>query len=169
MVERSFAAVMRSIFRSEGSYVDHPDDPGGATNRGITRATLSAFLGRPASRAEVRGLTEGTAARIYRERYWDRIAGDALPAGVDLCVMDAAVNSGPSRAVRWAARAVVMAAPKRMTPDLVVALGRAPAARTVNRMMDDRLAWLRRLSHWPTFGRGWTRRIRRVRILGLRA
>src|SRR6185312_13596846 len=98
-----FVTCLDAVLRQEGGFADNPLDPGGATNLGITRATLarwrrvSPWWKLPAS--EVKALARPEAAAIYRALYWDRCNADRLPAGVDLAVFDFAVNSGPDRAV----------------------------------------------------------------------
>lgn len=160
MARESFPQALRLILRHEGGYVDHPLDPGGATNRGITRATLAAHRGRPVSRAEVMALGEAEAAEIYRIRYWDAVQADSLPPGLDLAVFDAAVNSGPARAVRWLQRCVGVAADGRMGPVTLAAARTRPAADLIAAFSRERLTFLRRLSTWRAFGRGWSRRVR---------
>ena len=96
--ERAFALLAVH----EGGYSNHPDDPGGATNRGVTQRTYDSYRARHGlERRDVRQITDGEVAEIYRGQYWDAIRGDDLPAGVAYCVFDAAVNSGPGRALRW--------------------------------------------------------------------
>jgi lysozyme family protein len=68
----------------EGGYVNHPKDPGGPTNLGITQSTLSSYLGRRASVQEVRALTKAAVKPIYKKRFWDVLRCDDLPGGVDL-------------------------------------------------------------------------------------
>lgn len=77
--------------------MNHPRDPGGATNWGITLATLAAHRGRAVGVEGVRALSRDEARAIYRKKYWQPIRGDAIPAGIDLATMDPAVNSGVSR------------------------------------------------------------------------
>ena len=98
MTASNFEASLAAVLKHEGGYADHPSDPGGATNLGVTRATLTRWRGRPVSKAEIRALTRAEAAKIYRALYWDEIAGDVLPAGLDFAVFDYCVNSGPGRA-----------------------------------------------------------------------
>lgn len=163
MARHCFETAMPHVFRHEGGFVDHPRDPGGATKYGITRATLSVWRGRPVSKTDVRRLTRDEAAAIYRARYWNAVRGDDLPAGVDYCVFDAAVNSGPGRAARWlqaAARAPQDGVIGPVT--LAAAAGRDPG-QLVDDVCDVRLAFLRGLSNWPVFGRGWERRVGEVR------
>ena len=72
MAESNFERALACVLRHEGGYGDHPADPGGATNFGVTRATLAHHRGRPVTKAEVRALTRAEAAGIYRQRYWGR-------------------------------------------------------------------------------------------------
>jgi lysozyme family protein len=162
MASASFAASLREVFRHEGGYVDHPLDPGGATNRGITRATLAAHRGRPVSKAEVMALSADEAAAIYRQRYWDAVKGDDLPAGVDLAVFDAAVNSGPGRAARWLQQELGVCVDGVVGPRTLAAARAADARALIARYSRRRLGFLQRLATWRAFGRGWGRRVAEV-------
>lgn len=163
MTTETFGRALSLVLRHEGGYVDHPADPGGATNLGVTIGTLSGWLGRPATKAEVKALTPGEVAPIYRKRYWDKVRADELPCGVDYCTFDAAVNSGPERGAKWLQRAVGVAPDGDVGPLTLKAARELPAATIINRMCDDRLAFLRGLKTWPTFGKGWTSRVEGVR------
>jgi lysozyme family protein len=100
-MSRSVEQMIDDVIRREGGYVDHPQDRGGPTNFGVTQATLSRHLGRPASTDEVRRLERTVAAEIYRREYYEVPRIDALPAGIQEFVFDAAVNHGPVRAIRF--------------------------------------------------------------------
>jgi len=163
MAKDSFDTLMPHLFRHEGGFADHPRDPGGATKYGITRATLSSWRGRPVSRTDVRRLTQAEAAAIYRARYWTVVKADALPAGVDYCVFDAAVNSGPARAAKWLQATVRVTQDGVIGPKTLAAVKAADPARLVEDLCDIRLAFLRGLSTWSVFGRGWERRVEAVR------
>lgn len=103
MAQGNFLSCLGILLGIEKGYVV---DNGGPTNLGVTQTTLSAYLGRPATLAEVQGLDRPTAQRIYQLMYWDKVQADKLRSGVDLCVFDAAVNSGPGQATKWLQRAV---------------------------------------------------------------
>lgn len=163
MAAENFEAVMEHIFAFEGGYVDHPRDPGGATNMGITIGTLRDYRGKAVTKDDVRNLTKEEAREIYRKRYWDVIEGDLLPSGVDLCTMDGTVNSGPGRGARWLQRAVGASADGKIGAKTLAATDEADDTTTINRMCDDRMAFLRRLGTWGTFGKGWSRRVESVR------
>ena len=153
MSASNFDPCLSIVLKHEGGYVDHPRDPGGATNLGVTIGTYSAWLGRKASKAEVRALTVKDVKPIYREKYWNVVGADGYRRGADLCVFDAAVNSGPGRATAWAK---------------AVASKGADAVAFVNAYCDVRLGFLKRLGTWDTFGRGWSRRVADIRAKGIR-
>lgn len=168
-VSSRFAACLAEVLRHEGGYVDHPADPGGATNLGITLATLSDWRGRPVTKQEVRDLTVAEAGAIYHARYWQPIRGDALPPGIDLAVFDWAVNSGPARAARGLQSVLGVAQDGEIGPVTLAALARAPGPVTViTDLCDARMRFLRGLAGWPTFGKGWTRRVGEVEEAALR-
>jgi lysozyme family protein len=125
----------------EGGYVNHPQDPGGHTNRGVTLATLRRY--RPgATVADLKRIPSSLVAQIYRDGYWEKAGCDTLAPGVDGATFDYACNSGP-RAAR---------------KSLMAVLG-GPAHETVKALCKRRLSIYQTLKHWKTFGRGWTRRV----------
>lgn len=166
----NFKDSLGLVLRHEGGYVDHPKDPGGATNLGVTIGTLSGWLGRPATRAEVRKLTPETVAPIYRKQYWDRVWGDDLPKGLDYAVFDFAVNSGPAKAVKSLQAALGMS---RAEQDGIMGLNTLRKAQlsgvdsVIIKLCDSRLAWLRGLRTWSTFGKGWASRVAGVKKAAL--
>lgn len=96
--------VLDGIIRSEGGYVDHPSDRGGATKYGITLNTLSSWRGKAVSKQDVKDLTEAEARDIYYQRYvvapsFDQIF--KLDAKVGYELIDAGVLSGPTVPTRW--------------------------------------------------------------------
>lgn len=163
----NFEQALSAVLKHEGGYVDHPKDPGGATNLGITIGVLSEWLGRPATKAEVKALTVEKAAPIYRKRYWDVVKGDDLPAGVDYAVFDFAVNSGPSRAAIFLQELVKVVPDGKIGPLTLKAVLADDAKDLINDLCDERVAFLKRLSTFPAFGKGWMSRVAGVRKLAL--
>lgn len=150
-----------------GGYSDNPKDPGGPTNLGITIGTLSDWLGRPATKAEVKELTPARVRPIYKQRYWDAVRGDDLPTGVDLVTFDAAVNSRPTRGAKWTQAAAGVRQDGKIGPITLAALRKADPAAIVKGATDRRLRFLQGLSTWKTFGRGWGRRVGEIRATAL--
>ncbi|WP_353472311.1 glycoside hydrolase family 108 protein [Salipiger sp. H15] len=144
----------------EGGLVNHPKDPGGATNQGITQRTYDAWrkvMGLPAR--DVRLLEARERDAIYREQYWDKVWGDRLPAGVDYALYDFAVNSGPARAVRFVQELVGTEADGVMGMRTLAAILERDPAQLVVALCSRRLRWMRTLRAFATFGTGWTRRV----------
>ena len=94
------------LLKHEGGFVNHPKDPGGMTNLGVTKAVYDKWIGRESTEQEMRDLTPDDVAPIYKKNYWDKVRGDDLPSGVDWCAFDWAVNSGSGRPAKAIQRAV---------------------------------------------------------------
>lgn len=158
--ERSYAAVLKH----EGGYVDHPKDPGGATNLGITIGTAKANKmdvdgDGDVDKADVRLLKPSDAGPVYKTRYWDKVRGDDLPAGVDYAVFDYAVNSGPARAAMHLQEIVGVAPDGKIGPLTLKAVAKWDSVALINELCGKRIAFLKRLSTWGTFGKGWSSRV----------
>lgn len=104
---------------------------------------------------------------IYQSGYWDKCHCDDLPVGVDYAVFDGAVNSGPGRSAKWLQAAVGAKQDGAIGPKTLAKVKEHDPADIVNAMCDRRLNFLRALSTWPTFGRGWGRRVEGVRDAAL--
>lgn len=159
MSQEAFLACLAFTLKYEGGYVDHPADPGGATNLGVTRATLTKWRRRPVTKADVRALSRDEAAQIYRRYYWEPCGGPRLPAGVDVLVFDWAVHSGPSRAVRALQKVLGLTTDGVAGPALQEAIQIADVTRTIRALCSERRKFLARLKGFAVFGRGWSRRV----------
>jgi len=162
MTAANFQPSIDRILTFEGGYVDHPRDPGGATNMGITHHTLAAARGRPVTKAEVRALTRAEAVAIYTSRYARPIRFDDLPAGLDHLTLDGAINSGPDRGVRWLQAGLGLPPAGRdgkVGPKTLAAARTANAEAAITAAARARMGFLRGLGTWTTFGRGWSRRV----------
>lgn len=170
MTER-FELCLSHVLRHEGGYVDHPLDPGGATNMGITRKVLAQWRGvepfTQLPKSEVRALTRQEASAIYRTHYWRACRAEAMPPGVDLAVFDYAVNSGPVRAIKALQTNLRVPADGIVGPVTLGALARAQPRGVINALCDQRLGFLGKLGTFATFGKGWTSRVSAVRAAAL--
>jgi lysozyme family protein len=154
-----FKIALAHVFYWEGGFSDHPSDPGGATNFGITQGTLAAWRGKAVSREDVRALTRQEAGAIYRARYWDACRCDDLPAGVDAMVFDAAVNHGPRQAALFLQRALGVSDDGVIGPQTLAAAARLKPGDTICEIAARRMVFYARLNTFPTFGLGWARRL----------
>ncbi len=159
-----FTKCLPLVLKHEGGYSNHSADPGGATNKGITHRTYDAWnkrQGKPTR--NVKHITDDEVAAIYRAQYWDKVQADDLPAGLDYAVFDFAVNSGPARAAKFLQRIVGVSQDGIIGAETIAAAQAHVTASAIRNLCDDRLAWLKRLKHWGTFGKGWTRRVNEVK------
>lgn len=166
---RQFHKCMDIVLRHEGGYVEHPEDPGGATNYGITHKTLAAWrkVDR-CSREEVQTLQVDEAKEIYRAHYWNALNCDNLPAGVDLVVFDFGVNAGVGRSSRMLQEVVSVEQDGQVGPITVGAVGRVDPEFIINQFSDRRLEYYQSLTKlWATFGKGWSRRTSETRSAAL--
>jgi lysozyme family protein len=166
-MKANFESALKAILHHEGGYVNHPADPGGMTNLGVTKRVWEEWLGHPVDEKQMRALTAEAVAPMYKAKYWDKVKGDDLPEGVDYAVFDAAVNSGPGRAVKWLQACVGADADGNLGPKTLAAVAAFDPADLVQDYAKRRLSFLMDLSHWPTFGKGWSRRVAEVEATAL--
>lgn len=98
-----FEKAIPIILKHEGGFSNHPADPGGATNRGITFALFKQYakaLGLLPTIDALKSLTEDQAKFIYREHFWNPMKGDEFESqAVANIVFDGYVNMG-NRAIK---------------------------------------------------------------------
>jgi len=159
----NFDLCLSHLLQHEGGYVNHPSDPGGRTNLGVTQAVWEDWIDRSVSEDEMKALTPAKVAPLYRELYWDRIKADSLPSGIDYAVFDAAVNSGVSRAIKWLQTII------NVPVDGFIGAETVKAAQTasIEKYCAHRMEFLKGRSSWPTFGKGWERRVQEVEKIAL--
>lgn len=168
MVRSTYDAALARLLTHEGGYSNHPSDPGGPTNFGITLGDYRRYVKGNATADDVKAMALGEAKRIYRAKYWDALRCDDLPAGVDNAVFDYGVNSGVGRSGKVLRRCLDLPDDTNLVTDLVVSAAmRADARKLVTAICDERLRFLQSLRTWGVFGKGWGRRVAEVRAFSL--
>lgn len=158
-MERNFARSLALVLKHEGNYSNHPDDKGGPTNKGITIATFRRYVDPKGTVDDLKRITPEQIAQVYRKHYWNAVKGDQLPDGVDYAVFDFAVNSGPSRAAKYLQGVVKVPQDGKIGPVTLAAVNGRSAEDIIENLCDARMRFLRNLDTWPTFGKGWSRRV----------
>ena len=161
-MRENFEESFKHLLKHEGGFVNHPKDPGGMTNLGVTKRAWEEYQGREVDEAEMRSLTPAIVAPFYKAKYWDKVRGDDLPAGVDHAVFDYAVNSGTGRAAKALQAAVGVPADGAIGPKTLAAVAAADPEELLDAICDGRMAFLQGLPTFSTFGKGWTRRVAEV-------
>lgn len=162
-MKQNFDSAFVKLLKHEGGYSNHPADKGGVTMYGVTQRVWEEWLGHRVDEKAMRALTPAMVKPLYKRKYWDKVCGDDLPAGVDYCVFDAAVNSGPGRAIKWLQQSLNVTQDGALGPKTIAAAKAADPQLLVEGYNAVRLAFLRALPTWDTFGRGWGRRVAEVK------
>jgi len=142
---------LKHLLGNEGGYSNNPADPGGETMYGVTLRVARAY----GYTGTMKDLPWRTAMDIYTKNYWAPIKADQLPDALRFHVFDAAVNSGPGQAVKWIQRAAGITQDGLIGPQTISAASRVTPAQ----YSAIRLRFMTDLATWPTFGKGWARRI----------
>ena len=151
----NFTQAFAELLKHEGGFSNHAADPGGATRWGVTEAVAR----KHGYTGNMRDYPQTEAMRVYKAGYWDAIKADDLPQAIRYPMFDAAVNSGPTQAVKWLQRALDVPDDGRVGPQTINAARAADGEALARRMLGMRLHFMTGLRHWPDFSRGWARRI----------
>lgn len=168
MAISTYDESLRLVLKYEGGYTNHPADPGGPTNWGITINDARMYWKKNATAQDVKVMPLSVAKTIYKARYWDVLRCDELPPGLDYTIMDYGVNSGVGRSGKVLRRALGLPDNTSVVTDQVIAAVRkANITKLINFICSERMAFLRSLRTWPSFGKGWTARVTAVRAHSL--
>lgn len=167
MAASSYDEALRRVLVHEGGYSNHPSDPGGPTNFGITIYDYRRYVKPGATATDVRAMRLDEAKAIYRARYWEAMRCDDLPAGLDYALFDYGVNSGNARAIKVLQRILGLADSGKITDAVIAEIKGSDATKLVVALCDERLRFLQSLKTWPVFGGGWGRRVAEVKAAAL--
>ena len=167
MAQENYEKCLETILHHEGGYVNHPKDPGGETNLGVTKRVYEEWGGEK----DMKDLTVDDVAPIYKKNYWDRVKGDDLPSGLDLCVFDFGVNAGTGRAAKYLQNMIGTTADGAIGPATLRAVANYVESEgietAVRNYQEVRQSYYEQLSTFDTFGRGWTRRVNETTELAI--
>ena len=168
MKENYKAFVDRMIQRYEGGYGWDRSDPGGPTAFGITCFDLAEHRHQKMSSMSawaplVRAMSLQEAEDIYASKYATACRFDDLSSGPDCAIFDFGVNSGPSRAIKYAQMVVGTARDGILGPDTITHINHMDPNKFVDDICDFRLGFVRNLGTWREFGKGWSSRIADLR------
>jgi lysozyme family protein len=135
----------------EGGYVDDPNDPGGETKYGISKAAHPTL--------DIKDLTEAQAKQIYYTDYWMPCRCDVMALSLAIVVFDAAVNNGVSRATHWLQTALGVTADGVIGQHTMTALGKADPETVLQNFHGQRICFMSGLQDWNTYSVGWSRRL----------
>lgn len=163
----NFDQCLKHLLVHEGGYVNHPSDPGGRTNKGVTQKVWEEWKGAESNEEEMRSLTVDQVAPLYKKRYWDAARCDDLPNGIDYVVFDFAVNSGVGRSAITLQTICGVARDGAIGPRTLEAVKKYDPKTFIEKFSDHREFFYKQLGSYPVFGKGWIRRVNEVRETAL--
>jgi lysozyme family protein len=156
MAPANFDACMVPVFKEEGGFTMDRHDAGnwtgGKVGKGELKGTNFGIAASSHPTLDIRNLTKADAAKLYRPEYWNACRCDELSPGVDLVVMDIAVNSGVGRG--------------RSYRDATAGIGDRQAR--VDALSDKRRAFYKGLKTFSRYGKVWLGRVSRIQAVATR-
>lgn len=145
----------------EGGFVNDPDDPGGATNKGVTLATFRSVYGKDKTASDLRKITDVQWDAIFKKCYWDKCKGDLVKdQSVANMLVDFAWHSGLGNAVPRIQRIVGVKADGIIGNATINAInGHSDQRALFDELKRQRTSFLTGRRTWWKYGRGWLRRV----------
>jgi len=153
----NFQACLDLVLKSEGGWVNHPSDPGGETNLGVTKRVWEEYVGHPVE--SLKKLTKADVAPLYELKYWRPCYGEVLPRGLDFVVFSMGINAGPGRSVKLLQSAIGCVSDGVIGPRTRELISASNCATLITKFSETRREYYRSLKTFPIFGKGWLSRV----------
>jgi len=165
----NFDKCLQLVLKHEGGYVNHPNDPGGMTNYGVTKKVYEKYLGKEVTETDMKDMSLEHVGEIYKRKYWDKVRGDDLPSGLDWAVFDFAVNAGVSRAAKVLQGFIATSVDGVIGSGTLKAIDNYPTSLkgVIEVYTAQRSSFYRSLKNYDTFGKGWDRRCYETRVTAI--
>jgi len=168
MSSPAFDAALKFVLRWEGGFVDHPNDPGGRTNKGVTQKVYDGWRTRQGQiPRDVKLIGDSEVDSIYASDYWVPPRCDLLETPLDLMQFDTAVNMGVGRAVRFLQASVGCKVDGDFGPGTEGAVAQCDPGKVLGAYCDRREAFYRNLAQnnpkLAVFLKGWLNRLNALR------
>ena len=144
------------VLKSEGGWVNNPNDPGGETNLGVTKAVWEEYVGHPVT--TMKNLTKDDVAPLYEQKYWRACYGEVLPRGLDFIVFSMGVNAGPGRSVKLLQQSIGCVPDGVIGPTTRSLICASNTATLINKFSEVRREYYKSLGK-PMFEKGWLTRV----------
>ena len=156
-MQGNFKECLELVLKAEGGWVNHPSDPGGETNLGVTKRVWEEWVGHPVE--SLKNLTKDQVAPLYEQRYWRPCYGEVLPRGLDLIVFSMGVNAGPGRSVKLLQSAIGCLSDGVLGPKTRGVIRDSNTATLITKFSEARREYYKSLKTFPIFGKGWLARV----------
>ena len=156
-MQGNFGHCLDLVLKSEGGWVNHPSDPGGETNLGVTKRVWEEWVGHPVE--SMKNLTKDQVAPLYEQKYWRPCYGEVLPRGLDLVVFSMGINAGPGRSVKLLQQSIGCVPDGIIGPRTRGLICESNIATLISKFSESRRDYYRTLKNFPVFGKGWLARV----------
>jgi len=153
----NFKECLDLVLKSEGGWVNHPSDPGGETNLGVTKAVWEEYVGHPVK--TMKDLTKDDVAPLYEQKYWRACYCEVLPRGLDFVVFSMGVNAGPGRSIKLLQQSIGCVPDGVIGPKTRELISSGNGANLISKFSETRREYYKSLKTFPIFGRGWLARV----------
>ena len=153
----NFQECLDLVLKSEGGWVNHPSDPGGETNLGVTKRVWEEYVGHPVE--SLKKLTKDDVAPLYELKYWRPCYCEVLPRGLDFVVFSMGVNAGPGRSVKLLQQSIGCVPDGVIGPRTRELISSSNGATLIAKFSETRREYYRSLKTFPIFGKGWLNRV----------
>ncbi len=143
------------MLQHEGGYVNHPSDPGGETNYGITKSVARQY----GYKGSMKDIPMDIVEKIYKNQYWDAMSCDSFPFSVGFQLFDAAVNHGQLNARKLLQRAVGVKDDGIVGSLTLAAVRKQPQFALISLFNSKRIEFYTNISTFNAFGKGWMARV----------
>lgn len=152
------------LLKLEGGYVNHPNDKGGCTNKGVTLPVFKNYFGETKNCNDLKNITEEQAEKIYKQGYWDVCMADNIQCPqVAYLIVDWAVNSGTKTAIKGVQKIVGTKPDGVMGPITLKAINDYPSKELFDEIKKNRKEFyeniVKKNPSQKCFIKGWFNRI----------
>ena len=154
-MSKNFQKSLKRVLKHEGGYVNHPSDPGGETNFGITKSTARSY----GYHGSMRTIPMTVVEKIYKSQYWDAMSCENFDFALAYQLFDAAVNHGLLNARKILQRTIKVKDDGIIGAVSLAAIRQLDTADLVQMFNAERISFYTRISTFPTFGSGWMNRM----------
>ena len=156
-MQGNFKECLDLVLKSEGGWVNNPNDPGGETNLGVTKRVWEEYVGHPVE--SLKKLTKEDVAPLYEQKYWRPCYGEVLPRGLDLLSFSMGVNAGTGRSVKLLQSSFGCVPDGVIGPKTRELISASNSATLIAKFSETRREYYRSLKTFPIFGKGWLNRV----------
>ena len=157
MTNKVLEMCAKELMVTEGGYVNAPRDPGGETKYGISKKAYP--------NEDIKNMTQERAIYLFKRDYWDKCKCDNMPDALSIVVSDCAYNSGTSRANKILQECLGVTVDGIIGPKTLGAIEKQDLQKLLWKYHDNRLNFLKSLSTWEVYGKGWKDRVDKIHDL----